>query len=145
MAISGVEEFLRAEDEAYRLVDELEKLKKEVESYSTARESLEKTQQSLNQLTAKIGDLAARSAVVIETVSKIGTPEILARLEQLNGSLDSAIERTRTEITKLREGIDSVIESQNHQFRRMSRLIIISASILLVFVMITIGLFLTKA
>lgn len=159
MAISGVEEFLRAEDEAYRLVDELEKLKKEVESYSTARESLERAQQALTQLAVRIGDLAARSAVVIDTMLKIGTPEILGRLEQLNGSvialqgrlsdiqgsLGSAIDGTRREMKGLGERVDSAIDSQNNQFRRLFLLTIISASVLLVLIVITIGLLLTKA
>lgn len=152
MATSGVEEFLRAEDEAYRLVDELETLKKEVESYATARESLEEAQQAMTQLSAKIGDLAGRSTVVIETLAKIGTPEILARLDDLNrgvaalqsglasieANLGSAMEKSRTEFVHLRERGDQ-------QFKRVSRLILFLGSVLLVLLVIAIGLLLAKA
>ena len=81
MPTDGVDDFLRAEEEANRLVDELARLKHETESYKTARDALDGAAEGVSGLATKLGGLAGRLGDVVEALRSIGTPELLGRLE----------------------------------------------------------------
>ena len=75
------EQLLAAEEAVQQLLRNLERLKAEIEGYAKAKLSLEETRVGLQRLTGQIGDLAGRVASVAESLRKIGTPELLSRID----------------------------------------------------------------
>ena len=77
------EQFLTAEEQANRLVEQLQALKAEVKNYEEARLSLEGIQQLLSGLVPEIAQSAEETRKVITELGNIGTPEILARIREI--------------------------------------------------------------
>lgn len=87
--------FLSAEEAVQSLLKNLKQLKLETEGYDKARSTLEDTREQLAALSGKIGILADQSRLVIESLRKIGTTEILRQLEELittNQTLEKKID-----------------------------------------------------
>jgi DNA repair exonuclease SbcCD ATPase subunit len=78
-----VEQLLKAEQEVQQLLKELQALKKQVGGYDTARQSLEEVRESLNGLVEKTSSLAEQTHLATTTLVKIGTPEIISRVESI--------------------------------------------------------------
>ena len=77
------EHLLDAEAAVQELLQDLVRLQSEVESYSTAAKSLGEAKDGLNELVSTVGDLAGRSLSVVDTLGKVGTPEIIGKIEGL--------------------------------------------------------------
>ena len=97
MATNGVDEFLRAEEEAHRLVDVLKQLKEETESYRSARVALGQAAESVSELATRLAEIAGDLGVVVEMLRSIGTPELLRRQEAL-----------ASDVATLRQDLDSM-------------------------------------
>ena len=96
-----VEQLLKAEQEVQQLLKELQGLKKQVGGYDTARQSLEEVRESLNGLVEKTSSLAEQTHLATTTLVKIGTPEIISRVE----SIKLAITEFAGESTKQAKGV----------------------------------------
>jgi hypothetical protein len=78
---SEADDLLSAEQAVQNLLKELQALKKQVGDYDSARQSLDTARQSLDGLVQQTAALAEKTHSAITTLSKIGTPEILARVD----------------------------------------------------------------
>ncbi len=119
MPDNGVDTFLQAEQEAHQLVAELQRLKSEVESYARAHAALDQVAEGLGSLSVALADTADRASSVIETMRKIGTPELLQgqeavvsqltslreEVEQMEGSVASALGQVVGEAQALKGAI----------------------------------------
>jgi DNA repair ATPase RecN len=81
------EQFLTAEEQANRLVEQLQTLKEEVKNYEEARLSLEGIQQLLSGLVPEIAHSAEETRQVIRELGKIGTPEILMKIQEIQETI----------------------------------------------------------
>ncbi|MCY2926281.1 MAG: hypothetical protein NT031_12725 [Planctomycetota bacterium] len=77
------ETLLAAEEAVQNVLTSLNQLRQEIEGYATAKESLEKVRDVLATMAAKTDRLAEETHSVIDTMGKIGTPEILGRVGEL--------------------------------------------------------------
>lgn len=77
------ENLLAAEQAASELLSVLEDLRKETESYTTARHNLDSARTATVACADGLSELVASAKDVIEALSKIGTPEILERLSNV--------------------------------------------------------------
>jgi hypothetical protein len=78
-----VEELLKAEQAVQDLLKELQALKTQVGGYDSAKKSLEDVRQSLNVLVETTSTLAEKTHSATTILNKIGTPEIIARTENI--------------------------------------------------------------
>ena len=88
---SGVDKFLKVEEEASLLLDQLTQLKQEVGHYSAARESLQDTTLQLGETLEKLSGLVEGTQEVVAKLKEIGTAEILDQLDLVKTSLDERL------------------------------------------------------
>lgn len=111
-----VRTFLDAEQQANQLLDELKRLKQEVGSYRDARATLEQLSASLDQYTSRLSDLATRGAIVLDALKSLGTPEILARIDQTR----SGVEGLRELLSGLATSVGELRNDQKNAYRELS-------------------------
>ena len=90
---SGVDKFLKVEEEASSLLDQLTQLKQEVGHYSDARESLQNTSLQLGETLDKLSGLVEGTHAVVAKLKEIGTAEILNQIDLVKNSLDERLSR----------------------------------------------------
>lgn len=95
--------FLEAEEIANELVKSLEKLEKNARSYQSAAEELEKVRQRLTEFISQTGELVKQVFKVINTLEKIGTPEILSQIGFLNERVSSEFSKNENLLNDLRD------------------------------------------
>ena len=81
------EELLAAEEAVQELLGTLKELRKEIGQYGEAKQSLADTHREIAVLSASLEHLARRGSEILKALGKIGTPEILAKIAELNESL----------------------------------------------------------
>lgn len=107
------EQLLAAEEAVQELLTSLRALKSEIEHYSEAKSSLTNTRDVVVNLATELSELTRRTAGIIEIIGKVGTPEILARLESICSSIKVAGESIRSlkaETETLRTAIAGILE-----------------------------------
>lgn len=82
--------FLKLEEEAGNLLENLEKLKNEIKSYETAKIELHLVRENLLEIVDKTGELLSNSSKSLETIIKIGGPEILEKLNSSENKFEIA-------------------------------------------------------
>lgn len=75
------EELLAAEQAVQQLLKELEELKKQIGGYDQARQNLEGVRLTLQTMVERTQTLTEKTHLAITVLSKIGTPEIIARVD----------------------------------------------------------------
>jgi cell division septum initiation protein DivIVA len=75
------EELLAAEQAVQQLLKELEELKKQIGGYDQARQSLDAVRLTLQTMVERTQTLSEKTHLAITVLSKIGTPEIIARVD----------------------------------------------------------------
>lgn len=85
------EQLLKAEQAVQQLVKELEKLMGEVGGYATATKTLEDVRKSLQELIGRTSELAQQAHSAIAALIKIGTPEILARINTATAAIEEKL------------------------------------------------------
>lgn len=105
---STSERFLKAEEAAQELVATLETLKKEVSSYQSAGQDLALARNNLIEFTNALDPILRHTGEIVEELRRVGAPEILTRLSDLEAKCDaqaagteSAIKRGFTRLTIL--------------------------------------------
>ena len=86
---SEAEKLLQAEQAVQELLNNVGELKREIENYAQASASLSEARDHLSRLTSSIDDLVRKSTQIIETLGRLGTPEILSKVEEVKGVVDS--------------------------------------------------------
>ncbi len=102
------DEFLQAEEEAHSLVDILSKLKLEVESYDAASGALQGAVGAIAAMTGTLGTASEGIASVVETLRRIGTPELLAAQRETSGQLNGLREQALAELGGLATRVESL-------------------------------------
>lgn len=102
------EQLLAAEEAVQELLAHLTELSREMEGYSRAKSSLEDAREAVASLATDLKELTHCAAGIIETLGKVGTPEILARLESIGSSSGA----TGNLASKAAEAVESLRESQ---------------------------------
>jgi hypothetical protein len=97
-----VQKFLDAEETAEQLVQTLKQLYTEVTSYQTATKELEVVRQRLVGLIESTEKLANGSHEVVGILMKIGGPEILNRLEDLQNKSSEKFAKQTERLNKLK-------------------------------------------
>src|SRR5690349_13330525 len=82
-----VDDLLTAEQAVQDLLKELQSLKTQVGGYETARKALDAVRASLERFVDETIDLAGKTHVATATLEKIGTPEILTRIEAVKAEI----------------------------------------------------------
>ena len=134
---------LDAEQVIQDLLINLQRLKQEVEGYSQAKLTLTQVQEQLNSFTAELGQLASQFRVVVDVLSKIGTPEILTQVEAVRSAvsqsagsastLGKAVLSGQSQVVKLVAGskaelsveLVAVQASFDGRLRKLQRLVVI--------------------
>lgn len=91
--------FLLAEAQANTLIEQLSALEKGIEQYSTATENIAQVRQSLLKLVDELHEIPQVVRTLIEKLDKIGTPEILTRVDEGSKIITSEIHEVRAQIT----------------------------------------------
>jgi hypothetical protein len=125
---TDTEKFLEAEQAVHELLENLGELKKEIESYSEAGKSFKESNDHIGHLATSITDLNRKTADVVQTLSQIGTPAILAKIEEVQKAahIFSTEQKQKSEEISL-----GILETQNK-----NRLVF---TLLIVNVVLTIG------
>jgi hypothetical protein len=100
------EKLLKAEEAVRVLVATLTRLQEEVDSYKTAGLALDKVRVDLHDLVTRTADLAGATRTTIDTLGKIGTPELLYQLQLLQaqvGVLHASAETTQADYRRFSE------------------------------------------
>ncbi len=87
------ERLLNAEEAVHELLGQLKKLRTEIEGYSRAKTSLEEVRTQIGVLAGRHALLAENTEKVVAVLSKIGTPQILAQLTELQVASRAASEQ----------------------------------------------------
>lgn len=88
------EQLLSTEQAVQQLLKELETLMKQVGGYDHAKQSLEEVRQGLRGLIERTSSLAEQTQSATATLGKIGTPEILARVDNAKSAVTQSVEAT---------------------------------------------------
>ena len=116
------ERLLDAEAAVQELLQDLVRLKDEVDSYSTASKCLDEAKDGLNGLVSRVGDLAAGAVGIIDTLGKIGTPEIIGKIDGLVESLSERLDDMQADLTQSTDRITkSVVAGLREQETREAR------------------------
>jgi len=94
---------LNAEAAVQELLTNLQRVKGEMESYNNAAISLGSARDGVLLLVSKMADLVEKTGGVVQSLSSIGTPEILARLADVSAAIEldtEARERQKGEIVE---------------------------------------------
>ena len=94
--------FLDLEQQATDLTMELERLREETLNYSNATKGLDEATTRLETTTAALLELIGKSQEIIETLGRIGTPELLAS----NLEVKNELNELRKEASKRLEQIE---------------------------------------
>jgi hypothetical protein len=81
------ENLIQAEKAIEELLLELEELKRQVEGYKTAKEALAAVQLQLQKMIEQTQELSEETLIGVRVLSKIGTPEILTRIESVSNGI----------------------------------------------------------
>lgn len=125
---------LEAEEVVQALLVELQRLKQEVGSYADARGSLEDAAGQLGQLIENQQRTTSQMLAATQTLSEIGTPEILAttkaaadQLAQLQESQNQANQSSRDALDQVRtdrqESLDAVGEVISQTEQHLTQLV----------------------
>ncbi len=106
-----VENFLQAEETALKIVETLKKLKEEASSYQAATDELELVRQKLAYFIESTEKLAKESHGIINMLSKIGVPEIINKLEELENRLNNGFNKNSKYMDKLKKLMIIVLTS----------------------------------
>jgi hypothetical protein len=107
------EKLLEAEDAVRTLMANLTQLKEEVENYSAAGLALKKVRDDLHDLVTRTTDLAEATRAIIDTLGRIGTAELLERLQSLQaqaGEVHASVERTQAQASTLHASVERTQE-----------------------------------
>lgn len=86
------ENLIQAEKAIEELLLELEELKQQVEGYKAAKEALSAVQHQLQKMIEQTQELSEETLIGVRVLSKIGTPEILTKIESVsNGILQLSV------------------------------------------------------
>ena len=88
------EQLLSTEQAVQQLLKELETLMKQVGGYDHAKQSLEEVRQGQRGLIERTSSLAEQTQSATATHGKIGTPEILARVDNAKSAVTQSVEAT---------------------------------------------------
>ncbi len=103
MTVTGVDDFLQAEEQAHLLVDQLHTLAQEMAHYKAAHEALDDASTDLGELTTRLGALTQDVGKVFEALHAIGTPEILAAQREIAQAHSQEIQALTSAIEKQTE------------------------------------------
>ena len=81
------ENLIQAEKAIEELLLELEELKHQVEGYKAAKEALSAVQLQLQKMIEQTQELSEETLTGVRVLSKIGTPEILTRIEGVSNGI----------------------------------------------------------
>lgn len=101
------EALLHAEMAADKLLEDLEKLRQQVGGYGRARAELEAVRADAQRLLTEVAALVGRAREVISTMSVIGTPELLSRVESAKAASQSAANTAQS----AREAAERAVEA----------------------------------
>lgn len=99
--------FLTAEAQARELAEQLIELKQKMEGHALAEQSLYETRSELSGLIAEMANGAEQTQEMIKTLGKIGTPEILEQLEQVQENMKGGFSTSNDQLLDLRESVES--------------------------------------
>ena len=116
MAAEQPDAFLKAEEEAIRLVELLEQLRNEIISYSEAHDTLDVAADAVGKLATRCADIVEQVGGLAEVLRTIGTPELLRRLQEVNGHISTL----RTDLDGAQQ---SIIAAQKAGVDRLQTLI----------------------
>ena len=95
------DELLAAEEAVQELLSELEKLKHQIGGYGAAKDSLNHVSLKLGELVQQTQKLSEATLIAITVLTKIGTPEILNSIKNINN-----------DVINLSNRIDQLIKNQ---------------------------------
>ena len=122
-------DLLEAEMAVQELLIELKELKDQIEGYADAREALNQVSRKLSDMVEKTQTLSEHSHAAISVLKKIGTPEILDSINQLNNEIKEQSNKINDSLIK------NVIENQKRSEKlnnKISTSIIISSFSLII-------------
>lgn len=88
-------DFLAAEEAATQLVEQLTRLRDEIGHYSGASGRLDESAAAIARLAEGLGHSATGLQSVVDTLSRIDTPEVLRRVDQLREDVDGTLRAHR--------------------------------------------------
>lgn len=100
---NDTQQFLDAEDAVNKLLENLQQLKVEVEGYGQAKTTLLEARGQIATVVTSLSQLVEKTGQVIDTSVKIGTPEIINKLDSSRGHLESTTQSVTKTLREMEE------------------------------------------
>jgi uncharacterized phage infection (PIP) family protein YhgE len=106
------EDLLKAEHAVQELLSELKGLKDQIDGYANARESLNQVSRKLGEMVERTQTLTEGTHDAITVLKKIGTPQILSAIQNLNNDLKESANQIDRSIKEQANQIDKSLKDQ---------------------------------
>lgn len=116
---TDAEHLLATEQAIHELLRELEELKAQVGGYEHARKSLDEVRQTLEQLVERTSSLAEQTHSLTGTLGRIGTPEIMVRIDNARSEVSQAVGGLASRIEELHRVHEAEAAKRSQQLRRL--------------------------
>ena len=121
---SDAERLLAAEEAVRQLLGTLDRLKSEVGGYAKAATALSDARDQIAALVPQVGGLIGGTSEVVQVLGRVGTPEILARLDQVASTIESALQG----LEQLQTRIEDLALTGRRQFSIIAILVVVGAA-----------------
>jgi hypothetical protein len=134
------EEFLDVEQTARDLAVKLKRLEEETNRYSAAATNLDSSAAATKELVAAVREIGENSASALKVVASVGGPEIVSKLEELDGKLS----RHTDAVSRRLQEIEDTQAEQTEQILKKVGLAVAFAGIAVVLGLASVGVALLK-